>query len=177
MEILVDIVMWDTREGHEELAGKIYKAITEHASTDEVDYKSRTRDAKSMYLGTLDSPIIAFGRMAYDTASSHKRIDNPNIWMLPELSKLVDTEENRETRIAVGEQIKAIGQELKVWAEKQLEAPSIHVETHEGITIGLAGTDILITESEADYLKRLKDLLGGSKMVIIKGDLRIEVSD
>lgn len=175
MEILVDIVIWDAGEGHEELAGKIYKAIIKHATTDEAAYKSRIRDAKSLHLGTLDSPIIAFGRMAYNTASSHKHIDNPNMWMLPELSKLVDTEENRETRMAVGEQIKAIGQELKVWVEKQLEAPSVHVETHEGITIGLAGTDILITESQADYLKRLKDLLGGGKMVITKGDLRIEV--
>lgn len=35
--------------------------------------------------------------------------------------------------------------------------------------------DIKITEKEADYLNKIKNLLGGSKIILTKGDIKIEV--
>ena len=35
--------------------------------------------------------------------------------------------------------------------------------------------DIKITEKEAEYLKKIKDLLDGSKIIITKGDLKLEI--
>lgn len=50
-----------------------------------------------------------------------------------------------------------------------------YVETPKGITVGGIGAMIEITEKEAEHLKKIRDILGGGKMVIQKGDLRIEV--
>ncbi len=59
----------------------------------------------------------------------------------------------------------------------QIEAPPVTkvVETEEEITVGGIGADIQMTLEEAEHLKKIKDLLGGGKMVITKGDLKIEV--
>lgn len=172
--VIIDLMAWGLRENQEELANKIFQAIAGHAAIENVEYASRITDAKRYEPLPEDRvrPRVAFGDLAYRSITG-----NDPKWMLPELSKLVANKENIAARAAAAEQIKTIGQELKVYVEKLLAAAQIHIETPEGITIGLANTDIMITESEADYLKRLKDLLGGSKMVITKGDLRIEVSD
>jgi hypothetical protein len=60
----------------------------------------------------------------------------------------------------------------KVTPEKKVE---VHVETPTNLTVGTTGCDFCVTEKEAEYLKKILDILGGGKMVITKGDLRIEV--
>ncbi len=57
------------------------------------------------------------------------------------------------------------------------EKTKVAVETVEGITVGGIGADIEITPDEARHLKEIKDLLGGGKMIITKGDLRIEIGE
>ena len=59
--------------------------------------------------------------------------------------------------------------------ERQTQT-EVHVETPDGTTVGQIGTDIVVTEAEAEYLSQLKELLKGSKVVVTKGDIKIEVS-
>lgn len=52
-----------------------------------------------------------------------------------------------------------------------------YVETSKGITVGASATDIQITKEEAQHLINIRDILGGGKIVIVKGDTRIEVDN
>ena len=51
---------------------------------------------------------------------------------------------------------------------------SICIEQN-GVTVGLKDTDIQIMPEELEYINKLKTLLKGSKVIITKGDLKIEV--
>ena len=112
--------------------------------------------------------IVYFGKRAKTDAIEGARI----VTALPELARLVKNDENTKTRQTAFAHIKGLVIEL----QKPEELPTeVHIETPAGIKVGRAGLDINITAEEATYLKQIRDLLGGGKMVITKGDLKIEV--
>ena len=83
--------------------------------------------------------------------------------------------ENKANKFAANKKIEELVKVYKAHKSKETEKEIAFVETKEKITIGEEDTDIKITKQELEYLEKLKQLLSGSKMVIIKGDLRIEV--
>lgn len=98
--------------------------------------------------------------------------EDKNIYHAPKLSRMMSVNEDvNALKMRVMEFINDIVSLLP--AEK--DEIQQFVETPEGITVGGLGANIQITEKEAEHLKRIKDILGGGKMVIQKGDLRIEV--
>lgn len=104
---------------------------------------------------------IAFGKSAF------KEIEAKHVFLLPAIKEL--KKDRKKSLVKLLEVIKEI---REIENEKAVE---IHVEREDRITIGKEACDINITAAEAEYLKTLKALLGGSKMVIMKGDIRIEV--
>jgi hypothetical protein len=111
---------------------------------------------------------ICFGGFIQDdvTAGVNKVVK------LPGLPMLIKNEKNIHTRQITFNTITQLVSELQQPEEPPTEA---FIETPAGIKVGRAGLDINITAEEANYLKQIRDLLGGGKMVITKGDLRIEV--
>lgn len=126
-------------------------------------------DAKSLGPIETDNSCVAFGKLAAAEihACYEHRIAPVLDLMLPSSDDYVSN--RQETKDLLANAIKEI---LK--AEKE-EPTSTYVETPKGITVGTDGCQINITEQEAEHLKKIKDILGGGRMVITKGDLRIEV--
>lgn len=104
---------------------------------------------------------IAFGDLAF------KEIEEDHVFSMPAIKKLKATKQESM------EKLKTIIKEInKIENEKPVQT---HVELECGTTIGKEACDINISEKEAEHLKTLKALLNGSKMVLVKGDIRIEV--
>lgn len=93
-------------------------------------------------------------------------------WMAPKLSRMMAVNEDVH---ALKQNVMDIIREVADYYRGKEEPMHMHVETPEGITVGGLGAMIKITEKEAEHLKKIRDILGGGKMVITKGDLRIEV--
>lgn len=152
-DVIIDHISIETR-GSVALAGTIHDVIT-HGDLD------------------TDKPCIAFGAGAESNTKTSSKL-----WLMPLVSALVPSDDNVDSRKEGLKLIKDMGPELdKVILEivaKVEEEPTETFVEKDGVTIGKAGVNIEITEEEAKYLKRIKDLLGGGKMVITKGDLRIE---
>jgi hypothetical protein len=100
------------------------------------------------------------------------RTENKSVYHAPKLSRMMSVNEDvNALKMRVMEFIDEIVSLLPAEEDQTKQ----FVETPEGITVGGIGADIQITEKEAEHLKKIKDILGGGKMVIQKGDLRIEV--
>lgn len=106
---------------------------------------------------------IYFGEDAKNY-SEHK--EAKGLWTMPTVKKL---SKDRKNNIVV---LKKILTEIKEKTEKPVQ---VYTETEDGITLGKEACNINITEQEVQYLKSLRDLLQGSKMIISKGDIKIEV--
>jgi inorganic pyrophosphatase/exopolyphosphatase len=88
---------------------------------------------------------------------------------------LTSIDENKKT---VKEDLKAFVSDLKNLynTNRVIEKDhSSYVEVNENITAGIEGAVFNFTLEEAEHLKKIKDLLGGGKIVFIKGDSRLEI--
>jgi len=128
------------------------------------------------------SHALIFGKFIEEQVISHIENYNVTTWGFPDIKKLHKKPENEASRSLATERIKYIIESLvysvvdkvtDVLAEDTKEETEVVVKKNE-TTFGKIA-DICITEKEAEYLKRVKDLLGGSKIVIKKGDITIEV--
>jgi hypothetical protein len=125
----------------------------------------------------VEYPCIIFGKnVLMQLDASEKRND---IWIFPALSSLKPKEENKERRKEGSQLVLEIAEYLN-HGEKEIsettlsEKQEAYVEKEE-IKFGKI-KDICITEEEAEYLNKIKNLLNGSKIVIKKGEITIEVS-
>jgi hypothetical protein len=119
----------------------------------------------SVYEYDIKDPCILFGNCKYVI---EKWDDTILSFQFPSIKELMESEEARKN---TKEKLKKIVLDLsedKEEVEKYIETPS-------GVTVGPLGCDVLITEHEATYLKNILDILGGGKIIITKGDLKIEV--
>lgn len=94
------------------------------------------------------------------------------IMEFPVLELLRRGKDNTQYREAALESLEVLANAIK--DDVKEEPTTTHVET-QGVSVGEAGTDIQVAPHEIDYLNKIKDLLGGGKVVITKGDVRIEV--
>ena len=178
-EVEFILVVYNANKDKVAIANKIFQLITGNYVNKELskefNLKSKVYDVK--IYGDLETsqPTIEFGQIANNATSTK----GPN-WTLHSLDNLVQTTENRKHREETLEFLPKIGRQINLYLtelkEEKKEQKNNYIE-HEGITIGLAETDILVTESEAEYLKRIRDLFGGGKVIITKGDLKIEIEE
>jgi hypothetical protein len=96
---------------------------------------------------------------------------NENTYVLPSADDMMSDD---SLKAEGWNEVKVLAEELNSIRIPIAKPDSVAVEK-EGITFGGIGADIQITTDDAEHLKKIRDLLGGGKMVITKGDLKIEV--
>jgi hypothetical protein len=104
-------------------------------------------------------------------------IEDIETWTLPDIKKLHNKEDNKDFRKSAQKIFAEIQEYLqRDTVEEAKEEPSKQENfvEYKGYKFGEIG-DIIITEKEAEHLNKIKSLLNGSKMVIKKGDITIEV--
>lgn len=115
----------------------------------------------------IDTDIcIGFGDIAYN--SIPEEIES---WRAPELSLLFGS--NKIYREQLTETFNEIKEELG--RAEQEEKKVLQVEKQE-VTFG-KNAQINITPQEVEYLKGIKDILGGGAIIIKKDDLEIRIED
>lgn len=146
---------------------------------------------KKNYTGTISSNIIDIGIEEYSATpralifgrfveeQMAEKIEDSRVWVFPDVKKLHKKPENKEQRDIATTRIQSVIEDLayeiieEEVVEEEKEETELYVEKN-GTTFGKIA-DICITEKEAEYLRKIKDLLAGSKIVIKKGDITIEV--
>jgi len=159
-------VVWDAGEKERKLLDGIEVYVRKLFKDEKV--KIQIDDLKAIGETSYDIPCIIFGGVA-DTCAEYKER-----WLVSDLKMMLPDHEGfmKHKKSTMDVLTEAVSHLL---AAKEPEPISTHLETPEGITVGPDGCQINITEAEAIHLKNIKDILGGGKMVITKGDLKIEV--
>lgn len=93
---------------------------------------------------------------------------------LPPLELLAPTKENKKNKQGAYDGLKMLVAAMKAPPDEQ-EVEHLCAVTDEGHTVGKEGTDVQISPQELEYAHKIKDLLGGCKMRITKGNITIEV--
>jgi len=146
------------------LAEKISSVLTDRARNRGIGIDVTIHDVEAH--GELNADVCMLFGAVIGVEAKHKRYD------APKLSRMLSVNEDTDAlKMRVMEFIDDI---IENFSHKN-EEDKMYVEAPNGITVGGAGADIQITEEEAIHLKKIKDILGGGKIVIQKGDLRIEV--
>jgi len=160
-------VVWDVGEKEQKLLYSIEVYVRKLFNGQQV--KIHIDDLKTLGEKNYDIPCVVFGSLADSCAEYKER------WLVPDLKMMLPNHENFMThkKTTMDTLLQAATAVLEA---KEPEPVTTHVETPEGITVGADGCQINITEAEATHLKNIKNILGGGKMVITKGDLKIEVS-
>jgi hypothetical protein len=106
-------------------------------------------------------------------------IEGDDFWLLPELKCLMP-DGNKEKRLKAFEIIKHAAKEIKsklsepVIVEKEEEQLNLFAEKN-NVTIGTNNTDIEVPPDILTYIKTMKDLLGNCKIIITKGEFKVEI--
>jgi hypothetical protein len=154
------------------LIKKIMKSITKEADINYTIFDIATLDLSQEII----NPTVIFG---YFTKSQITIKEDVVSWCLPDIKKLHNKEENKKDRESANKIVEKIKQDLdNENLNKEEEKEEIPQE--ECVKLGDYSfgkiADICITEKEAEYLNRIKTILNGSKIIIKKGDITIEVS-
>jgi len=121
---------------------------------------------------------IALGEVAYKTICSVNNIDP---WQFPSQDLLLRSEDrpDEEEGIDARKEARALLGQIteKIIGKKEKIKKSVYVETKDGHTVGrnLPALDIELTDEELKTICKLKELLKGKKVVITKGEVKIEV--
>lgn len=120
----------------------------------------------------ISNPAIAFGRPEF--INDYTQV----LYSYPLKDFIGNDNEVRKIKKEVASTIDQLVLDLLSKEEHEDENPKVEscIEKNE-IKFGLTSGDILITEEEATHLKKIKDIIGGGKMIITKGDLRIEIEE
>jgi len=161
--------VWDIDPGDEELIRKMSDALlkeTNKINGENLDFDWELFDGHKVddyyheQIFSDENLVLCFGFDAIDASPKDKEV--------VELPAIKDIKSG-ELKTEAWEVLKDVAK-LIVDGETPVET---FVEK-DNISVGI-GADIEITEKDAEYLKKIRDLLGGGKMVITKGELRIEV--
>ena len=113
---------------------------------------------------------IAFGQ-----AIKHIEDNESKVVALRDVDFYFAGQENAAYRAAGLEALRKLSD--RILAEIKTPAipeATVHAETVNGITIGTKGTDIQLDENEVRLVSKIRDLLKCKKIVITRGDLKIE---
>jgi hypothetical protein len=162
-----------SKEGWE-LLDKAQNAITKLAQKAGYEKQIRTVTFDLVSYDITKEEFADSWTYIYGEVAKKNLKEQPVPWT--SLPAIKDILSNPEVRTEANEKLQASIPELVKWLSREkVEEVKTHVETATGLTAGTIGCDFCITDKEAEYLKKIKDILGGGKMVITKGDLKIEV--
>jgi hypothetical protein len=174
----VNFFLWKATKEDLVTAKKIADILVSRCSTlsnGAIKVEANIQDLYSYSAGEeeIEDPTIVFGT----TCRGQVQVTNSDLcWQLPPIGSLTDRKNEKVRQDSYNELLK-IASAIYGHYSKSDEKINSHVETKEGVTIGLSGTDIKLTKDEIDNLLKIKELVGGGKMVITKGSIRIEVYD
>lgn len=94
-------------------------------------------------------------------------------WQLPDIKEL-HTDGNPDLRLKAMAILQTIGEEIKDYKEEEPEKKQESYVERDGVKFGDI-QDIKLTMKEAEHLKNIRNLLGGGKIVIKKGDITVEI--
>ena len=141
-----------------------------------IDYEIDIVDPKLYESSEFNDPVILFSSHNLDNVT----FKNPTVSQAPPLKELTTGRDKVEKKKEVVKIIDEFIEYLIIPRPTESIIEESKVETvieKDNITFGLTSGDILITEDEAKHLKKIKDILGGGKMIITKGELRIEIGE
>lgn len=164
MTVKVALCGWELTDAQFSLLEKISKKL--HAMSELVEEATCT-DVKALKPPEADI-FIAFGDIAYNSISSQNET-----WRAPSVS-LMQTSDARRYKIRVNEILVEIIESIK--RGNNVAQTETHIETNQGTTVGL-NANIKITTEEAEYLKTIKEIVGGGTVVIKNGDTEIRIED
>lgn len=170
MRPTVDVFLFSAEPEEHKVVERIMKFMN-NLLKDRMDFTYRITDLKYKEPPAPEErahELISFGDRAADNAPDWTTRLPPPLYLLI-------GNQNTETRKQVLEDIQRLARNIYTDYENEVHKPDAHVETPAGVTVGQTACDIEITPEELEYLKELRKLLDGSKIVIIKGDIRIEV--
>ena len=160
----IALIGWNLKTEDIELLERIKKFILDISNKHEVVID----DIKSSGNAEYDDPCLVFGYKAIN----YTKFNNKH-WQLPNTRTLLsNNEEKRLAARTIQEAINILSVE-----EEPVVPTEMCVETEDGTKVGPSFGDIQITAEEADHLKKIRDILGGGKMVLTKGDLRLEINE
>jgi len=170
MEVLFYI--WSTKEKEWEVAERIATAFKNRINkiSEPPTIGTQVMNLSSYGDVIASSPHFILG----DKADVYVNQNGFPSWILPSLSKLEDKKINYDYRKKALDTIDAAVISLSTSNPIETQEVKKVVEAKDK-TFGEVDTDFIITEREAEYLKKIKDLLDCSKIVISKGDVRIEI--
>jgi len=169
----VNVFVWRANKEELELVDKIIQVIQNEVETEDIDFS--LKDVSSFEPNpNNEDPTIVFGSIASAQITSNKIV---LYWTLPELSKLEDKIDNKSIRITTFKKLKEIGERLSLYILQTKQKFESHVILDSAYSVGIGEgvADIQLSQSEIDNLLKIKELLNGCKIVLTKGDIRIEV--
>jgi uncharacterized FlaG/YvyC family protein len=141
----------------------------------EVEFEISTTDLK-VFECAIEPVCISFGQKV------EPYVKNPKLQMitLPISSILKEEkEENKKNKKIIKKDIESFVSQLKTLynSNKIIDNPSssAYVEVKEGVTAGINNSIFNFTLEEVEHLKKIKELLGGGKIIFTKGDTRLEI--
>lgn len=164
MEAKIAFCGWELTDPQLALLGKIATKLQKMSPLIE---EVHCTDIKALEAPEADV-YVAFGDIAFNSISGMKEV-----WRAPSVS-LMETADARRYKLRVNEILTEIVESLK--RGEDIAQTKAHVETKDGVTVGL-DANIKVTTEEAEYLRTIKELVGGGTIVIKKGDTEIRIED
>jgi len=167
LDFKIELCVWEEPSAEEE---KLINAIIAKLQKDSSDIKIVRFSALKSSTPLDDSDIyIAFGDVAY---SALLDLEDKDIYKAPLLSLMLG-DNGYSYKVEANEVFKEVIETINK-ANSKTET-EVYVE-HQGVTFGPGG-DINITEEEAEYLKKIKDIIGGGTVTITKGNIKLKIED
>jgi hypothetical protein len=173
---------WSLEKGDIELIERIKKAFQQLLNDSILLEKDKQIETEIIELASYgevlhDSGIgLAFG--------SIRGITDPYGYVeeLPPLSCLTGNKENKKWREAAFEKLGMIvnymqdmcTESTKAQLGEPLEEAKVYIETKEGYTVGKKNTDFIIDETTAEYVRKIKNLVGG-RAYMEKNGIKVEI--
>jgi hypothetical protein len=163
---------WGVTKEAEDLIGRMAKAIQ---SMIPANHQVETRIVDVASYGDVEHSEgwgLVFGTKTLQHVSYKNR---DKVIVTHHLERLLPSENNQQYRAEATAALRLLAEKLKEGQASTEEEVKTYVLTKEGVTVGEKDTDIEISEKTLVYLKKIKDFLDGSKVVITKGNIRVEV--
>ena len=164
---------WGITPEQQKLLEGIEKYTLTKLEENNLSYEIDIVDPKLYESSEFNDPVIVFSNHNLDNVT----LKHPTVSYAPHLKELTTGKDKVEKKKDVVRIIDEFIEYLMVPkpVESIIEPVVEAVIEQQGIKFGSLFGDILITEQEATHLKKIKDILGGGKMVITKGELKVEV--
>lgn len=167
----ISVFVWSMMTEEKDVLDKILQFLNSKTKKDLIfnvlDLRT-VEDSEENY----NHPMIVFGSNA---AAFMEYLPNSLRFDTYELAGLLPKEGNKKRRTAALKKIEEIANWLDDYEENNNWEKKVELPNKATVSSDSGVGDIQITEQEAESLLKIKELLNGSKIVLTKGDIVIEV--